>query len=122
AYLDADGYLFIGGRSDDTIIRGGENIAPAEVEDVLVEHPHVRDVAVVGVEDDEWGQIMVAVVVPVADITPDPEDLRAHVRTQLRGSRTPDRVVFRHELPTTPTGKVLRRQLADELKSPTATP
>jgi acyl-CoA synthetase (AMP-forming)/AMP-acid ligase II len=121
AYLDADGYLFIGGRSDDTIIRGGENIAPAEVEDVLVEHPHVRDVAVVGVEDDEWGQIMVAVVVPVADITPDPEDLRAHVRTQLRGSRTPDRVVFRHELPTTPTGKVLRRQLADELKSPTAT-
>ncbi len=95
------------------------------MEDVLVEHPpHVRDVAVVGVEDDEWGQIMVAVVVPVADITPpDPEDLRAHVRTQLRGSRTPpDRVVFRHELPTTPTGKVLRRQLADELKSPTATP
>jgi acyl-CoA synthetase (AMP-forming)/AMP-acid ligase II len=121
AYLDADGYLFIGGRSDDTIIRGGENIAPAEVEDVLVEHPHVRDVAVVGVEDDQWGQIMVAVVVPVADITPDPEDLRSHVRTQLRGSRTPDRVVFRHELPTTPTGKVLRRQLADELKSPTAT-
>jgi len=119
AYLDEDGYLFIGGRSDDTIIRGGENIAPAEVEDVLVEHPHVRDVAVVGVEDAEWGQIMVAVVVPVAHITPDPEDLRAHVRQHLRGSRTPDRVVFRHELPTTPTGKVLRRQLADELKSPT---
>lgn len=120
AYLDAEGYLFIGGRSDDTIIRGGENIAPAEVEDVLVEHPHVHDVAVVGVEDAEWGQIMVAVVVPVAHITPDPEDLRAHVRAHLRGSRTPDRVVFRHELPTTPTGKVLRRQLADELKSPTA--
>ena len=116
AYLDADGYLFIGGRSDDTIIRGGENIAPAEVEDVLVEHPHVRDVAVVGVDDAQWGQIMVAVVVPVADINPEPEELRAHVRTHLRGSRTPDRVVFRHELPTTPTGKVLRRQLADELK------
>jgi len=122
AYLDADGYLFIGGRSDDTIIRGGENIAPAEVEDVLVEHPHVHDVAVVGVEDAEWGQIMVAVVVPVSDITPDPEALRSHVRQHLRGSRTPDQVVFRHELPTTPTGKVLRRQLSDELKSPTATP
>ncbi|WP_328358757.1 fatty acid--CoA ligase family protein [Mycobacterium sp. NBC_00419] len=119
AYLDAQGYLFIGGRSDDTIIRGGENIAPAEVEDVLVEHPHVHDVAVVGVEDAEWGQIMVAVVVPVSDIAPDPEELRAHVRAHLRGSRTPDRVVFRHELPTTPTGKVLRRQLADELKTPT---
>ena len=63
ASLDADGYLFIGGRSDDTIIRGGENIAPAEIEDVLVEHPHVRDCAVVGAEDPEWGQIIVAVVV-----------------------------------------------------------
>lgn len=117
AYLDADGYLFIGGRSDDTIIRGGENIAPAEVEDVLVEHPHVHDVAVVGVEDPEWGQIMVAVVVPVRDINPDPEELREHVRAQLRGSRTPDRVVFRDELPATPTGKVLRRQLSEEYKS-----
>src|SRR5512143_1234026 len=62
ATLDSEGYLFITGRSDDTIIRGGENIAPAEVEDVLVEHPSVRDVAVVGVEDAEWGQIIVAVV------------------------------------------------------------
>jgi acyl-CoA synthetase (AMP-forming)/AMP-acid ligase II len=120
AYLDADGYLFIGGRSDDTIIRGGENIAPAEVEDLLVEHPHVRDVAVVGVDDAEWGQIMVAVVVPVMHITPDAEELREHIRAHLRGSRTPDRVVFREELPTTPTGKVLRRQLAEELKSEAA--
>lgn len=117
AYLDADGYLFIGGRSDDTIIRGGENIAPAEVEDVLVEHPHVHDVAVVGVDDPEWGQIMVAVVVPVRDINPDPEELREHVRAHLRGSRTPDRVVFRGELPATPTGKVLRRQLSQEYTS-----
>jgi acyl-CoA synthetase (AMP-forming)/AMP-acid ligase II len=120
AYLDAGGYLFIGGRCDDTIIRGGENIAPAEVEDLLYEHPHVRDVAVVGVEDAEWGQIMVAVVVPVTNITPDAEDLREHIRAHLRGSRTPDRVVFRKELPTTPTGKVLRRQLAEELKSEAA--
>ena len=72
ATLDEDGYLFIGGRSDDTIIRGGENIAPAEIEDVLVEHPHVRDVAVVGAEDPEWGQIIVAVVVPAAGADPSP--------------------------------------------------
>ena len=65
AMLDEDGYLFIGGRSDDTIIRGGENIAPAELEEVLIEHPHVRDVAVVGVEDPQWGQAIVAVVVPL---------------------------------------------------------
>jgi acyl-CoA synthetase (AMP-forming)/AMP-acid ligase II len=117
ATLDAGGYLFIGGRSDDTIIRGGENIAPAELEDVLVEHPHVRDVAVVGVEDPQWGQAIVAVVVPVVGTDPDPEELREHVRKSLRGSRTPDRVVFRDELPTNATGKVLRRDIVEELRA-----
>jgi acyl-CoA synthetase (AMP-forming)/AMP-acid ligase II len=116
AMLDQDGYLFIGGRSDDTIIRGGENIAPAELEEVLVEHPQVHDVAVVGVEDPQWGQAIVAVVVPAAGTEPDPEELREHVRKSLRGSRTPDRVVFRDELPTTPTGKVLRREIIQELE------
>lgn len=119
AMLDEDGYLYIGGRSDDTIIRGGENIAPAEIEDVLVEHPSVRDCAVVGPEDPEWGQIIVAVVVPAdtpdGPATPDADELREHVRRQLRGSRTPDRVVFRDELPTNATGKVLRRELIAEL-------
>lgn len=122
AYLDGEGYLFIGGRSDDTIIRGGENIAPAEIEDVLVEHPHVRDCAVVGAEDPEWGQIIVAVVVAHQGTAPDVEDLRAHVRAQLRGSRTPDRVVFRDELPTNATGKVLRRELVNELNAASKEP
>ncbi|MGZ4577833.1 MAG: class I adenylate-forming enzyme family protein [Mycobacterium sp.] len=117
ALLDEDGYLFISGRSDDTIIRGGENIAPAELEEVLIEHSHVRDVAVVGVEDPQWGQAIVAVVVPAAGIDPDHEELREHVRKSLRGSRTPDRVVFRDELPTTPTGKVLRREIVQELRA-----
>jgi acyl-coenzyme A synthetase/AMP-(fatty) acid ligase len=117
AMLDEVGYLFIGGRSDDTIIRGGENIAPAEIEDVLVEHPHVRDCAVVGADDPQWGQIIVAVVVAAEGAAPDSEDLRAYVRGQLRGSRTPDRVVFRDELPTNATGKILRRELVDELNA-----
>ncbi|MGO8768042.1 class I adenylate-forming enzyme family protein [Mycobacterium sp.] len=117
ALLDRDGYLFISGRSDDTIIRGGENIAPAELEEVLIEHSHVRDVAVVGVEDPQWGQAIVAVVVPAVGIDPDPEELREHVRKHLRGSRTPDRVVFRDELPTTATGKVLRREIVRELRA-----
>ncbi len=117
AMLDEDGYLFISGRSDDTIIRGGENIAPAELEDVLIEHAHVRDVAVVGVDDPQWGQAIVAVVVPAAGIDPDPEELREHVRKSLRGSRTPDRVVFRDELPTNATGKVLRREIVEELRA-----
>ena len=89
ATLDDDGYLFIGGRSDDTIIRGGENIAPAELEDVLIEHPHVHDVAVVGVEDPQWGQAIVAVVVPAAGTDPDPEELREHVRKSLAGFAHP---------------------------------
>jgi acyl-CoA synthetase (AMP-forming)/AMP-acid ligase II len=117
ATLDEGGYLFIGGRSDDTIIRGGENIAPAELEDVMVEHPHVRDVAVVGVDDPQWGQAIVAVVVPAAGADPDPEELREYVRKSLRGSRTPDRVVFRDELPTNATGKVLRREIVEELRA-----
>jgi long-chain acyl-CoA synthetase len=117
ATLDEGGYLFIGGRSDDTIIRGGENIAPAELEEVLVEHPHVRDVVVVGVEDPQWGQAIVAVVVPAVGVDPDPDELREHVRKSLRGSRTPDRVVFRDELPTNATGKVLRREIVEELRA-----
>ncbi|MFI5507909.1 class I adenylate-forming enzyme family protein [Mycobacterium sp. NPDC051804] len=117
AYLDNDGYLFIGGRSDDTIIRGGENIAPAEIEDVLVEHPRVRECVVVGADDDEWGQIIVAVVVPDGESEPDPDELQGFVRERLRGSRTPDRVVFRGGLPINATGKVLRREIVDELNA-----
>ena len=119
AMLDEDGYLFVTGRSDDTIIRGGENIAPAELEDVLVEHPHVHEVAVVGVEDPQWGQAIVAVVVPAAGIDPDPDELREHARKFLRGSRTPDRVVFRDELPTNATGKLLRREIVQSLRDTT---
>lgn len=122
AMLDDEGYLFIGGRSDDTIIRGGENIAPAELEEVLVEHPHVRDVAVVGVEDPQWGQAIVAVVVPATGVDPDPEELREFVRKSLRSSRTPDEVVFRDELPTTATGKVLRREIIQTLTGLRAAP
>ncbi len=117
AVLDEDGYLFVGGRSDDTIIRGGENIAPAELEDVLIEHPQVRDVAVVGVDDPQWGQAIVAVVVPMPGADPDAGELREHVRNALRGSRSPDRVVFRDELPTNATGKVLRREIVEELRA-----
>jgi acyl-CoA synthetase (AMP-forming)/AMP-acid ligase II len=115
ATFDDAGYLFITGRADDTIIRGGENIAPAELEDVLVEHPHVHEVAVVGVPDDHWGQAIVAVIVPAVGVEPDAEELREHVRKCLRGSRTPDRVVFRGELPTSATGKLLRREIVESL-------
>lgn len=111
AWMDADGFLFIVGRSDDTIIRGGENIAAAELEDVLVRTPASARRRGAGCS---WGQIVLAVVVPADAAAPDPEDLRQDVRAALRGSRTPDRSVFRDYVPTSPTGKVLRRELAGE--------
>ncbi|HSA49900.1 MAG TPA: long-chain fatty acid--CoA ligase [Yinghuangia sp.] len=110
--LDADGYLFIEGRADDTIIRGGENIAPAEIEDVLLGCPGIVEAAVIGVPDPEWGQRLVAVVVGEGD----PDEVRAWVKERLRSSKTPDTIVFRHELPKTDTGKLLRRTLRAELE------
>ncbi|MFC1402754.1 MULTISPECIES: class I adenylate-forming enzyme family protein [Streptacidiphilus] len=111
--LDADGYLFIEGRADDTIIRGGENIAPAEIEDVLLSFPGITEAAVLGVPDPEWGQRIVAVLVGTGDA----EEIRQWVRDRLRSSRTPDAVVFRPELPKTDTGKLLRRTLLAELET-----
>ena len=92
--MDRSSVLFIGGRSDDTIIRGGENIAPAEVEDVLLRHPAVEDVAVVGMPDEEWGQRLEAAVVLRPGQRADAEELRTFVRNTLRSSKTPDRIVF----------------------------
>ena len=114
-YLDEGGYLFIQGRTDDTIIRGGENIAPDEIESVLIQHPLVRDVAVVGTPDEEWGERIAAVVVPVHDALLTPEEVRIFVRQRLRGSRTPDDVVITDQLPYSPTGKLLRRELVSQL-------
>jgi acyl-CoA synthetase (AMP-forming)/AMP-acid ligase II len=111
--LDAHGYLFIEGRADDTIIRGGENIAPAEIEDVLVAHPGIVEAAVIGVPDPEWGQRIVAVVVGEGD----PAEVRQWVKDRLRSSKTPDAIVFRAELPKTETGKLLRRTLLAELET-----
>ena len=114
-FVDADGYLFIEGRSDDTIIRGGENIAPAEIEEVLLAQPGVAEVCVVGLPDDEWGQRIVAAIVPSGGARLDAEQLRAAVRAELRGSKTPELVVFRDALPHTETGKLLRRVVVQEL-------
>jgi acyl-CoA synthetase (AMP-forming)/AMP-acid ligase II len=111
--LDAEGYLFIEGRADDTIIRGGENIAPAEIEDVLLAHPGVVEAAVVGVSDPEWGQRLVAVLVGDGD----PAEIQRWVRDRLRSSKTPDTIVFRAELPKTETGKLLRRAILAELET-----
>ncbi|CAN5587861.1 N/A [soil metagenome] len=115
-WLDADGYLFIDGRVDDTIIRGGENIAPAEIEQVLLGHPAVAEVCVVGPPDDEWGQRIVAVVVLRDGAHVAAEELQARVRAELRGSKTPEAILFRSELPHTETGKLLRRIVLQQIE------
>lgn len=113
--IDRDGYLHIEGRADDTIIRGAENIAPAEIEDVLLDHPDVLDAVVVGVPDEEWGQRIEAVVVLRDGVATDADALRAQVRGTLRGSKTPDRITRWPELPRTPTGKLVRRDIVEAL-------
>ena len=118
-WLDADDYLFIEGRSDDTIIRGGENIAPAEIEDVLLRHPDVEQCAVVGLPDDEWGQRIAAAVVARPGASLDAAAVQDFVRQSLRGSKTPDVVSFVETLPYTETGKLLRRVVQAELISAT---
>ncbi|MFG1924552.1 AMP-binding protein [Cryptosporangium sp. NPDC048952] len=110
-YLDADGYLFVKGRADDTIIRGGENIAPAEIEDVIQQLPGVAEAVVVGIPDEEWGQRIGAFVIPRPGADLSEDGVRAYVRSVLRSSKTPDVVTFVAELPRTPTGKILRREL-----------
>jgi acyl-CoA synthetase (AMP-forming)/AMP-acid ligase II len=115
-WLDAAGYLFIEGRLDDVIVRGGENISPGEIEDVLRAHPGVGDVAVVGVPDDEWGERVAAVIAPSGP-QPSVEDLRAWVQARLRSTKTPETWAFRSELPYNETGKLLRRVLKQDLAS-----
>ena len=113
-WLDAAGYLFIEGRLDDVIVRGGENISPGEIEDVLRAHPGVGDVAVVGVPDDEWGERVAAVIAPKG-VEPSVEELRAWVQARLRSTKTPETWAFRPELPYNETGKLLRRVLKQDL-------
>jgi fatty-acyl-CoA synthase len=109
--FDEDGRLYVEGRDDDMIVSGGENVFPAEVEDCLHRHPSVADVAVVGVDDERFGQALVAHVVVRPDATVSPDELRAHVRSQLANYKVPREVVFHNELPRNETGKVLKREL-----------
>lgn len=115
AWLDDGDYLFVVGRIDDTIIRGGENIAPAEIETVLREHPAVADVGVVGLPDEDWGQRTAAVVVLRPDAALSADGLQEWARQRLRGSRTPDEVSFVDALPYNPLGKLVRRDIAEAL-------
>ncbi|UCE86183.1 MAG: long-chain fatty acid--CoA ligase [Deltaproteobacteria bacterium] len=113
--MDAEGYLFIEGRADDVIVRGGENMSPGEIEDVLLEHEAVADSAVVGIPDEQWGEAVAAVVVTRPGCSVTEPELQAWVQARLRSSRTPQRIEFRDALPYNETGKLLRRLVRAEL-------
>jgi acyl-CoA synthetase (AMP-forming)/AMP-acid ligase II len=111
-WLDAQGFLFLAGRADDVIVRGGENISPGEIEDVLLTHPAIADAAAVAVPSAEWGETVgIAVVVRPGSAAPEEEHLRALVRTRLRSSRVPERIAFLDALPYNEMGKLLRREI-----------
>jgi len=110
-HLDADGRLYIDGREDDMIVSGGENVYPQEVEVALGSHPAVAEVAVVGVDDPEFGQRLVAYVVLSEHAEADAESLQDHVRQNLARYKVPREIHLVGSLPRNATGKVLRNQL-----------
>jgi O-succinylbenzoic acid--CoA ligase len=109
--IDDEGFLYVTDRLGDVIVSGGENVVPAEVEQVLLRHRDVRDAAAVGRADPEWQEALVAVVVPRPGAELDAEELRRHCASQLAGYKVPKRFEFVSELPRTASGKLLRRAL-----------
>jgi len=109
--LDGDHYVCIADRKKDVIISGGENVSSIEVEDTLFSHPAVAEVAVIGVPDEQWGETVKALVVPVADAEVSDADLIAHCRERLAHFKCPTSVEFRTELARTATGKLQKFKL-----------
>ncbi|GFG73997.1 long-chain-fatty-acid--CoA ligase FadD2 [Mycobacterium botniense] len=110
-YFDEHGLLYISGRDDEMIVSGGENVFPAEVEDLISGHPDVVEATAVGVEDKEWGQRLRAFVVKKPGSALSEDDVKRYVREHLARYKVPRDVVFLDELPRNPTGKILKREL-----------
>ena len=110
-HFDADGRLFIDGRDDEMIVSGGENVFPREVEDLLADHAGVVEVAVIGVEDEEFGQRLKAFVVVAARPRSPKKSSKAHVKANLASYKAPREIEFLDELPRNATGKILKREL-----------
>lgn len=114
AWMDEEGYIYLSGRADDMIIRGGENISPEEVENVIESHPKVEEAAVIGVPDPEWGQQSRAIVVVKKGETITAEEIIDYCKPRLAGFKRPKSVIFVPSLPRNPLGKVLRKKLREE--------
>jgi fatty-acyl-CoA synthase len=112
--FDEDGRLYVEGRDDEMIVSGGENVFPQEVEDCLVRHEAVAEVAAVGVDDPDYGKRLRAFVALKADASTTEDDLKAWVKQNLARFKVPREIVFLDELPRNATGKVLKRELVDD--------
>ncbi|MFY9488307.1 MAG: AMP-binding protein [Solirubrobacterales bacterium] len=112
-HFDREGRLFIDGRIDEMIVSGGENVYPIEVEDVIVMHEHVHEAAVIGVDDDKFGERLKAFVVPMPGSDLTANHLKSHITEKLARFKVPREVVFLDELPRNATGKILKRELRD---------
>jgi long-chain acyl-CoA synthetase len=110
-YVDEDGYLFLVDRRRDVIIRGGYNVYPREVEEVLYAHPDVLEAAVVGLQHPTLGEEVAALVVARPDAAPDPDALRAYTRERVAAYKYPRHVLLVESLPKGPTGKILKREI-----------
>lgn len=117
-WLDEEGYLFIEGRLDDVIVRGGENLSPGEIEEVLLGHPAVAEAVVVAIPSEEWGETVGAAVALEPGRVASDDELKKWVRERLRSARTPEVIQFRSEMPYNETGKLLRRVIREELSRP----
>ena len=115
-YLDSDGYLFLDGRADDVIVRGGENISPGEIEDVLLAHEAVQDAAVVAMPSEQWGETIGAAIVLKGGAQTSAAELQQWVKEALRSSRVPERILFKEQLPYNEMGKILRRVIKLEFQ------
>ena len=113
-YVDEDGYFYLAGRTTDMIIRGGENISPEEVENVLYSHPKIDEVAVIGIPDEAWGEQPRAIVVLKQGETATPEEIIEYCRDKLASFKRPRSVIFVSEIPRNPMGKVLKRVLRQQ--------
>src|SRR3954470_16832127 len=112
-YFDENGLLYVSGRDDEMIVSGGENVFPAEVEDLISGHPDVVEATALGVEDKEWGHRLRAFVVKTNGASIGEEDIKSYVKEHLARYKVPREVVFLDELPRNPTGKVLKRELRE---------
>lgn len=113
-WMDEEGYIYLSGRADDMIIRGGENISPEEVEEVLHSYPKIEEAAVIGIPSPEWGQEPRAVVVLKKGEKATAEEIIEHCRSKLAGFKRPRSVVFTEVLPRSAMGKVLRKKLREQ--------